>query len=384
MPKFLNNAFLVTQSSPSTPSVGGSLYTSGSSIFFKNSTGADYNLTGSKGYISVTEFTSSGQWTTPTDVKYVKIVAVGGGGGGGGGARTAIGNNVGGGSGGAGAPISIVFYPSSSIPPGTYTVTIGGSGSGGAGATTNGSAGTNATGGGTTSLVSSSITLITTITGSATFAESGAGVGGSATGISILGGYITTTGGLLNRLPFRMLGIAGGRTVNQTAATPGARGAIPVPTAAGSAESNYHARSGWRGCGGGGAGGGITATGTVIRNGASGSGVNLINGSIFTSGSPGTAGSTPANIGSDGASNVVTAASLFSFSGSAVVTSSFGFGGGGHGGGSGDAAGTVAGGNGGNGGYFGAGGGGGGGAWAQNGGRGGNGGAGYLAILEYY
>ena len=76
---------------------------------------------------------------------------------------------------------------------------------------------------------------------------------------------------------------------------------------------------------------------------------------MFTSGSPGTGGSTPANSGSNGGSNVVTAASLLSFSGSTTVTSSYGFGMGGHGAGGGNAAGTVNGGKGGDGGYFGAG-----------------------------
>ena len=60
MPKFLNTIYQVTQSAPAIPSTGGLLYTSGSSIFFKNTTGTEYNLTESKGYFILREYTSSG------------------------------------------------------------------------------------------------------------------------------------------------------------------------------------------------------------------------------------------------------------------------------------------------------------------------------------
>jgi len=373
MPKFLNNIFLVTQSSPSAPSSGGSLYTSGNSIYFKNSAGVEYNLTGSKGYMLLTEYTSSagGTWTTPTDAKYIKIVAVGGGGSGGGGGRNSVGSAVAGGGGGQGGQISIIYYPISSIPPGTYTVTVSPITSGGSGRTGTNGNGVAGTTGGTTSLASGFVTLITATGG-------GGGGGGLQTGGTTNGGAISPPPGLLNFGPFRMLGMNGGSCVTQQgffATYIGATTALP--------NSDFHARNGTRGTAGGGGGSGLTAA-PAVRSGGSGSGVWRVDGSLFLSGTPGIGGSTPANSGSNGISNVVTAVSLFSFSGSAVVTSSFGFGSGGHGAGSGNTAGTVVGGKGGNGGYFGAGGGGGGGAVGQNGGNGGDGGGGYLAILEYY
>lgn len=373
MSQFLNNIFLVTQSSPPTPSNGGTLYTDGTSIFFKNSTGIEYNLTGSKGYVLVTEYTASGvtTWTAPTDAKYIKIVAVGGGGGGGGGSRDAGGTlNRNGGGGGGGGEIAIVFYPSSSISPGTYTLRIGSGGQGGAGATVlNGSNGTR---GGDTSISSGSATLIS---------ASGGVFGGGAT----TSGYTSNnapsfpgTFGYLRTGPFRIMGMPGGFCSDGFPSTP----TVSTNTVLAGPDS-YHARNGFRGTGGGGGGGGISIPSGVPRSGASGSGVWKTDESLFTSGSPGIGGTTN-NTGSNGANNVVTAVSLLSITSSATITSNFGFGGGGHGGGSGNVAGTIDGGRGGDGGYFGAGGGGGGGAWISNGGRGGDGGGGYLAILEYY
>ena len=370
MPKFLNTIYQITQSAPATPSTGGVLYASGSSVFFKNTTGTEYNLTGSKGYIQIIEYTSSGTWSKPANVKYVKLAAVGAGGGGGGGARDAVTNAVGGGGGGAGGQISVVFYNASDIPAGTYTASVATSANRGAGRATTNGAGTAGSSGGTTSLVSASRTLITAGGG-------GGGTGGGQGGAFAQGGANSLSATLLNVLPFRIVGNAGGRySTTPQAATP----YLGI-----TADTANQARSGFRGTGGGGAGGGITAAGG-LQNGASGSGIYLIDGTVFTSGSPGTGGSTPANSGSNGGSNVVTAASLLSFSGSATVTSSYGFGMGGHGAGGGNAAGTVNGGKGGDGGYFGAGGG------ARDavtnavggGGNGGSGSSGLCIITEFY
>lgn len=368
MPKFLNTIYQVTQSAPATPSAGGLLYASGSSIFFKNTTGTEYNLTESKGYFILREYTSSGTWTKPSDVKYVKIAAVGAGGGGGGGARDAVTNAVGGGAGGAGGQISIIFRNAADIPAGTYTASVASTTNGGAGRTTTNGVGTIGSAGGTTSLVSASVTLITAGGG-------GGGGAGNTGGGFAAAGTNSPSATLLNTLPFRIIGNGGGRYSTIP------RDASPYP---GIDISQNQVRSGFRGTGGGGAGGGITAAGG-LQNGASGSGIILVNGTTFLSGSPGTGGSDPAYSGSNGGSNVVTAISLLSFSGSATITSSYGFGMGGHGAGGGNAAGTIGGGKGGDGGFFGAGGGGGGGSRANsNGGNGGSGGAGYLVILEYY
>lgn len=369
MPRFLNNTFFATQSAPSTPISGGVLYTSGSSVFFKNSNDDEYNLTGSKGYILVTEYTSGDTWTVPSDAKFVKFVAVAGGGGGGGGARNSVGSAVGGGGGGMGGDISIIFYPIAFIPPGTYTITVASTASGGTGRAGSNGAGTTGTVGGNSSIISGSVTLIEAIGGSG-------GIGGSQTAGNINGGGRTDTSGFLSLGPFRIMGLNGGRSY-------AGQGAVPGFVGGGTPASDWNARGNTaRGTGGGGGGSGLTTIATL--NGASGSGVWNIFGTLIQSGSPGIGGSTPANSGSDGASNLVSAASLFASSGSSLFTSSFGFGGGGHGAGGGNTGGTVVGGKGGNGGYFGAGGGGGGGAVGQNGGQGGNGGAGYVAILEYY
>lgn len=367
MPKFLNNSFLVTQSSPSTPSSGGSLYASGSSVFFKNNTGADYNLTAPKGYVILREYTSSGTWTKPANVNYIKIAAVGAGGGGGGGARNTSGLWGGGGAGGAGAVASIIFYTASLIPAGTYTITISAGTNGGAGRTTSAGAGTVGSNGTATTLISASVTYI--------IAAGGVGGGGGpiVTNASATGGTPTVGNVPLRRGPFRITGMGGGNNQNGTARVPTYIDSSVV--------TNYHARNGFVCCGGGGAGGTVTAA--AANNGASGSGIYLIDGTLYTSGAPGLGGVSP-NSGSNGVNNLVSLISLLSFSGSATITSSYGFGTAGHGGGSGDLAGTIAGGNGGNASGFGCGASGGGGAINQNGGNGGSGSGGYLAILEYY
>jgi hypothetical protein len=362
----------------------GSIFTSGSvpDLYFKNNSGTIFKLNDSGSYVKFYEWTGSAgstvtaTWIKPSNAKYIKIAAVGGGAGGGGGARNAGINNVSGGGGGAGGQTSIIFYTSDRIPTGQYTVTVGSGGTGGGGAAANGSNGTAGSSGGTTSLVSGSVTLIqtTSVTG---------GSGGSAAGTGANGGNPTVPAGVLPYGPFRIQGYAGARAISGgTTGLPSVINTISLP--AGIVDV-YHARQ-LRLCGGGGAGGGITQTGNITRAGGSGSGIELENGTVFTSGGGGLAGVGPGagGNGSDGVPNIVSMASLFSFSGSAVITSSYGFGTAGNGGGSNDIAETVTGGNGGDGISFGSGGGGGGGAWDQPAGSGGDGGPGYLAILEFY
>ena len=366
----------------------GSIFASGSvpDLYFKNNLGTIFKLNDTGSYVKFYEWTGSAgsaqtaTWIKPSNAKYIKIAAVGGGGGGGGGGRNAgVGvNNVGGGGGGAGGQTAIIFYTIDQIPAGQYTVTVGTGGTGGGGAVTNSSNGTAGSSGGATSLVSGSVTLIQTT-------SVGGGAGGSAAGAAVAGGNPTVPTGVLPYGPFRIQGYAGARTINGgTTGTPAVVATTIISLPTGIADV-YHARQ-LRLCGGGGAGGGITLAGPVPRAGGSGSGIELENGTVFTSGGGGLAGVGPGagGNGGDGVPNIVSMASLFSFSGSAIITSSYGFGTAGHGGGSNDAAETVTGGNGGDGISFGAGGGGGGGAWDQPAGSGGDGGPGYLAILEFY
>lgn len=367
MPKFLNTIYQTTQSAPATLAAGGSLYASGSGIFFKNSTGTEYNLTSSKGYVILREYTSSGTWTKPSNAKYIKMAAVGAGGGGGGGARNTSGLWGGGGAGGAGAAASIVFYTGSLLPGGTYTVTVSAGTNGGLGRTTSAGFGGAGAIGGTTTLISASVTYIA--------AAGGVGGGGGpiATNASAIGGATPLTNEPFRRGPFRITAQCGGSNQSGNARNPTYAQNISV--------TDYHARNGFACCGGGGAGG--TVTTAAVNNGASGSGIYLINGTLYTSGAPGRGG-VSTNSGDNGVNNLVSLISLLSFSGSATITSSYGFGTAGHGGGSGDLAGTIAGGNGGNASGFGCGASGGGGAINQNGGNGGSGSGGYLAILEFY
>ena len=131
MAKLLNTTFLITQSVPSTPSSGyGTLYASGSSLYFKNSSGINYNLL-LIGSSSISTYLTSATWTKPTNIKYIKVVCAGGGSGGGSGRLGAAVSNRFGGGGGAGGGVNIVYFDSSSLTTNTYTVTVGGGGAGG-------------------------------------------------------------------------------------------------------------------------------------------------------------------------------------------------------------------------------------------------------------
>jgi hypothetical protein len=365
MAKLLNTTFLVTQSSPTTPSSGfGTLFASSSKLFFKNSSGTTYDLTtggSGGGYINILTYTGSGTYTynTGSGVQYIKVVCAGAGGGGGSGRINPIGTR-GGGGGGAGGNINIAYFSSQSLIGNTYTVRIGG---GGPGATrvasnilTNGSPGFTG--------ISSSFS-----TGSTILLWGGGGPGGGA-GIGAAAGGTNTAPSTANTPnpypPFYYSGVNGAT---------GNTGAIPTPAG--------NALSGTRTLAGGGAGGSLTGT---TYSGGSGSAIYDYN-ILVQSGSPSLSSS---GLPGDNGAPVIDIASLLFYSGSNITTG-VRIGTGGHGGGGGGFTAVGPSGGSGGSGSLGAGGGGGGAAVTssisfpniQNGG-GGRGGDGFVLIFEYY
>jgi hypothetical protein len=367
MAKLLNTTYLTTQSSSPTVGVGyGALYASESGLFFKNSSGIEYNIaqggsSGPGGSGSFTFFTSSGTWTynTGSNIQYIKVVCAGGGGGGGSGrTSTPASGNRNGGAGGAGGNINIAYFSSQSLTTDSYTVTVGGGGPGGARITTISSTGTAGQTGNPSSFASGSTILVRGAGGPG-------GSGGSATNTANanLGGAnsLQTTTTVPNPYPpFYYCGVDGGDS----------GGGLAQP-----AESNA---LGTRWMAGGGAGGAINSSNAIIPG---GSGSRIYNGiTLISSGSPGVSGSN----GSDGAP-VVDVLQLFYYSGSNITTGIM-IGTGGHGGGGGVHSPATSGGNGGSGSRAAGGGGGGGcnGGTGLSSGAGGRGGDGFVIIFEYY
>jgi hypothetical protein len=355
MAKLLVTASLVTQSAPATPSAGfGTLYASGSGLYFKNSSGTNYDLS-VVGSSSFTAFTSSGTWTytTGSNIQYIKVLCAGGGGGGGGGRLGATSSLRSPGGGGAGGSISIAYFSSQSLRTGSYTVTVGGGGSGGTNATgTTGLNGGNGVAGSDSTFASGSTILLR-------------GVGGA------LGGFGNAAAN----------GTGGTNTAPTTASVPNpyppfyysGRNGSTGPANAG------NAFDGTRFLAGGGGGGSINAS-NVSSAGASGSAVYQY-ATLIQSGSPGGIN----NAGQDGAPVFDIINFLTYYTGSSLSTGVL-VGTGGHGGGSGTNSPTASAGNGGSGSRA-AGGGGGGGTVTGTGissGRGGPGGSGFVIIFEYY
>jgi len=362
MAKLLTTASFVTQSAPATPSSGyGTLYASGSNLFYKNNSGANYNLS-IVGSSSFTFFTSSGTWTynTGSNIQYIKVVCAGAGGGGGSGRTlTPAAGNRNGGAGGAGGNINIAYFSSQSLRTGSYTVTVGGGGPGGArqtGINNNGNAGQT---GANSSFASGSTILVIGVGGPG-------GAAGTATNVgnANAGGTNTapTTASVPNPYPpFYFSGVNGGDT----------GGGLVQPAEGNALETRWLA--------GGGGGGSINSSNVLVPGGSVSSVWNGV--VLISSGSPGVSGSN----GSNGAP-VVDALSLFYFSGS-NLTSNVMIGTGGHGGGSGvHTPVSSSGGNGGSGSRAAGGGGGGGcnGATGLSSGAGGPGGDGFVIIFEYY
>jgi hypothetical protein len=387
MPKLLNTTLLVTMSSATPESLGyGSLFTSGSVIYFTSSLGK-FDLTQPKGYIIVREYLTGATttWAVPPNVKYVKILAVAGGGSGGGGAKraTTTVTQTGGGPGGAGGPIVMATFPAAYFTRPSYTVTVGaGANSAPGNSNPAGGNGTSGTQGGGTSLISGSNIVIRATTG---FGETAAE--GGANDDTYRGGGVSAGGSCTpNTLPHVMIGWYGGHWATlQTgvAGNPTYASNLQIPSTTAEAVGTFsHGMNGLRGSAAGGCGGGMSNATTLTRAG-SGSGV-VVNGTIQGTGSPGVAST--GNAGSSGTADLLDIMNLFYFSGSSTVTSSYGIGSGGCGGAVGNLTGTIGGGNGGAGADIGAAGGGGGACstGSLSAGNGGAGGDGYMAIIEYY
>jgi len=385
MPKLLNTTLLVTMSSATPESLGyGSLFASGSVIYFTSSLGK-FDLTQPKGYIIVREYLTGATttWTVPTNVKYVKILAVAGGGSGGGGAKrtTATTTTTPGGAGGAGGNIITATFPAAHFTRPSYTVTVGaGANSAPGNSNPAGGSGTAGTIGGSTSLVSGSNIVIRAF-GADTAANGGVNAAGFIAGGSSFGGGCIPSG-----IPHVMFSWYGGHwNTSQTgvAGNPTYISNAQQPSTAANAVGTWsHAMNGLRGSAAGGAGGGMLNATTLTRAGSS-SGV-VVNGIVQGTGLPGDAGT--GNAGSSGTADLLDIMNLFYFSGSSTVTSSYGVGSGGCGGAVGNLIGTIGGGNGGDGADMGAAGGGGGACstGSLSAGNGGAGGDGYMAIIEYY
>jgi len=357
MAKLLNTTFLVTQSAPATPSPGfGTLYASGSSLYFKNSSGVIYNLPiVSSSSISV--YLGSSTWTKPLNIKYVKVVCAGGGGGGGSGRLGATATNRFGGGGGAGGSVNIVHFSSASLTPGSYTVTVGGGGAGGPAQITTAADGITGSLGSNSSFSSGSTLLVVGVGGNN--GKAGTNTAGATGGTNTA----PTTATVPNPLPpFYFSGTDGSAGFTTTVTT------------------TANAFGGTRWLSGGGGGGGLT-TANVSGSGGSGSAIYSY-ATLIQSGSPGIAGG---SVDGQNGAPVIDTANLLYYSSSNLITG-IKTGTGGHGGAGGTNSPASSGGIGGSG-SLGAGGGGGAGATAAasiSSGRGGQGGDGFVIIFEYY
>jgi hypothetical protein len=348
MPKILTDAQFITMSTATTPPAGyGSVFASGSSLFFRNDTGTVFDLTaaGSSGYYTVREYTSSASWNKPTGMYELLVICVGAGGGGGSGRCGPPSTNRLGGGGGGGGAITFVRFPTSTLPA-TCSITIGSAGNSGSAigpTTTTGIVGS--TGGNTTFTSGSGGGTVTFVSATGGGGGSGGGTGPGAGGV---GGSTVST---IARGPWTLGGAAGGGTAGTTQGLDGVAGLL-----------------GTNGAGGGGGGGGIDAT-NISRVGGSGSGIFYYG---VTSGSAAGGATILGSNGTNGVNNI--GKSLLMVSGSDTF---FGVGSAG--------SGAGPGGIGGNGGNYGAGGGGGGATTTGSlSGPGGRGGSGLCILVEYY
>ena len=111
MPKFVNSITLVTQPAASTPAGGfGTVYASGSNLYFLTDSGSLFNLTSPP---IIREYTGSSTWNKPDGVKEILVFIAGAGGGGGGAGRRF--GAISGASGGGGGAMRWLRLPSRSL-----------------------------------------------------------------------------------------------------------------------------------------------------------------------------------------------------------------------------------------------------------------------------
>jgi len=239
----------------------------------------------------------SGNWTKPTGVTNVLVVAIGAGGGGGGGEGQAVGNDRVAGAGGGGGAYAWKAFSAASLAA-IEAVTIGAGGTSGAGGT--GADGANGGNGGNTSFGS--------------FLDAFGGGGGTGGGGAPHGG---AGGGTASAAILNAAGLPrwdGAPSTGDTLAGSGARG----PTAAGGGVAGYNAEYGGAsgaasattpvdglaagsslyGAPGGGAGGGLPAANNERLGGAGGDGGSYV---IGGGGAGGAAGGGAGGAGAAGA-----------------------------------------------------------------------------------
>jgi len=365
MNQILDNIQLFTTgSTPDTPTANNSvIFISGSNseLFFKNDAGTVYNLSDSSSYFNVYQYTSSGLYSKPDNVKYLQIVCIGAGGGGGSGRRTVSMTNRGGGGAGSGGGVVVGLFPSQSLTSKRYFVTVSTTGGAGGPSSAPGNGIPGGTGQFSSVHVSGSSPVSYIIR-----AEGGNPGAGGQPGTGTPGASV---GG------FTMQGI--GRpyvwasALGNAATTPNDAFGFLYSTPGGGSGAAMNSNP---------------TTGVTVFGEAFSSSQATVYGVSIPTGSP--SATAAGGTGSNGIALNFPPAVFLNITGSLMSTTlrtSLGnsLGCGGHGGGCGDLAGTIPGGKGGDGVTYGAGGGGGGAATTASNGAGGRGGPGYVLIVEY-
>jgi len=357
--KILHNISLIkTSSAEPLASQSGVIYSSGSSVYLTDKSGAVFDLAANKGSMVITEYVTPGIYTwnkNPSinfDIKYLQVVCVGAGAGGGGGQSGATNSSRSGGGGGGGGSIATAWFESSSLTTSSYTIQVGTGGNGGAGGGSGGADGNTGNDGNDSFFRSGSSTILVQ------------GKGGKNGSTYSVGGDFSPA--FTPNLFYQLVGSKGGN----------------ASTSPNFNNTPLYSFNSSIGTGGGGGGGGINTSNTA-QAGATGSAV-FKNGQLIFTGSAGTANGGSNINGQNGVNNFINGLVLAGFS-SSLYSSSYGVGTPGHGGGA-SSLNTINGGNGGSG-SIGCGGGGGGAGTsggAASAGNGGKGGDGYVLLIAYY